>query len=214
TFPIDTSIDKGVVVMNLQYNKGNSFKEFIIQNRSSFEEKLLDEVISLKEILEEIKTIGSIDLLSNAHQIVELMIDEKDLEIINFARREGQLWAQHSSLNIAVKLEWFQAIRRVFWDFLFNYVRLSEKLLDNNTLFQMERQYNLKLDTFLRHFFTSYTTYKDELIKTHRMMIDDLSVPLIPLTSTVFILPLLGTIDTHRAKAIQEKVLDQIGTFK
>lgn len=80
--------------------------------------------------------------------------------------------------------------------------------------FKMEHRINITLDIFLRHFFTSYTTFKDEMIKTHREMIDDLSVPLIPLTSSVFILPLLGTIDTRRAKAIQEKVLHLIETHK
>ena len=37
--------------------------------------------------------------------------------------------------------------------------------------FKMEHRINITLDIFLRHFFTSYTTFKDEMIKTHREMI-------------------------------------------
>ena len=114
-----------------------------------------------------------------------LVIDNRELEVINFAQLEGKFWAQHSTLNIAVKLEWFQAIRRVLWHFIYNFTRLSGSDYKMDDFFKMEHRINITLDIFLRHFFTSYTTFKDEMIKTHREMIDDLSVPLIPLTSSV-----------------------------
>jgi len=213
-FPVNTVGEKGVVIMDLQYEPNIELKTFLQMNKEEFEKRLLDEVVNLKEIVQEIKMIDNIDLLNNAHYLIGMIIDDKELEIINFAQHEGKLWAQHSTLNIAVKLEWFQAIRRVLWDFVYNYVRLRDQDISVDEFFKLERKINLTLDTFLRHFFTNYTTFKDELIKSHREMIDDLSVPLIPLTPTVFILPLLGTIDTHRAKAIQEKVLQHIGAYK
>lgn len=213
-FPFEISKDKDVVVMDLKYDRGMNLKEFLNANQDNFEQRLFAEAVNMKEIIQEIKTIGSIDLLSNAHKLVNLMVDHQDLEIIRFAQQEGQLWAKHSSLNLAVKLEWFQAIRRVLWDFMYNYERQSEHQVTREQFFTLERQINTTLDTFLRHFFMSYTSFKDELIKSHKEMIDDLSVPIIPLTSSVSILPLLGTIDTGRAQVLQEKVLQQIGQFK
>lgn len=200
--------------MDLQYQEGMHLKDFLQLNKEAFEKRLLEEVVNLQEILQEIKSIGSIDLLSNAHQLVEMLVENQDLDIINFAQKEGKLWAQHSSLNLAIKLEWFQAIRRVLWDFIYNYSHLSEQEFIMEDFFQLEKQINSALDLFLRHFFMSYTMLKDDMIKSHQAMIDDLSVPLIPLTVSAYILPLLGTIDTHRAKAIQDKVLHHIGDFK
>lgn len=214
SFPMEMSMDKGVERMDLHYESDIDLQGFFDLNKQEFERCLLQEVVNLQEILDEIKTVGSIDLLANAHHLAALVIDNRELEVINFAQLEGKFWAQHSTLNIAVKLEWFQAIRRVLWHFIYNFTRLSGSDYKMDDFFKMEHRINITLDIFLRHFFTSYTTFKDEMIKTHREMIDDLSVPLIPLTSSVFILPLLGTIDTRRAKAIQEKVLHQIETHK
>ncbi|MBM6617632.1 STAS domain-containing protein [Bacillus suaedaesalsae] len=41
-------------------------------------------------------------------------------------------------------------------------------------------------------------------------MIDELSVPIIPLTERTAILPIVGTMDTFRAKRLQEKALLEI----
>lgn len=213
-FPLNVPVDKGVVVMDLQYEQGIQLKDFLNINKDEFEQRLLNEAVNIRDIIQEIKTIGNIDLLSNAQKLVHLMIDHKDLEIVNFAQQEGQLWARHSSLNLAVKLEWFQAIRRVLWDFIYNYERLSKQQITREQFFALERQINTTLDIFLRHFFMSYTRFKDELIQSHKELIDDLSVPIIPLSASVSILPLLGTVDTHRAKVIQEKALHQIGASK
>lgn len=210
-FPIATTKDKGAVIMELHYEQGISLQQFIDTNHEAFEQHLFMEAVNMKDIVQDIKTIGSIDLLSNAHRLVNLLIDNKDFEIISFAQQEGKLWAMHSTLNLAVKLEWFQAIRRVLWDFIYNYERLGEQEHTHEQFFTKEKQINTSLDTFLRHFFMSYTRFKDELIQSHKEMIDDLSVPIIPLSTSVSILPLLGAIDTHRAKVIQEKVLQQIG---
>lgn len=210
TFPVEYSKTKEVAELNLQYSSGDSLEKFMQQNRIYFENRLLEEAVNLKDILKEIKEIGSIDLLLNAYRLINHLVKEQDYEIINFAKEEGQTWARHSSLNLSVKLEWFQAIRQVIWDFLYNYDRLSEAAFTREQFYSKERQINNALDTFLWHFFVSYTHFKDRLIQAHREVIDDLSVPIIPLSSSVSILPLLGSIDTHRAKIIREKVLQQI----
>lgn len=213
-FPLDLPGEKGVTQLDLAYEGGIDLKRFMELNRNRFQTLLLEETGQIRDDLEDVKTVGSIDLLSNAHKLVNLLIDDKETEIIRFAQEEGRLWAKHSTLNIAVKLEWFQAIRKVLWDFIYNFERLSDKPFTRETFFTMERQINTTLDIFLRYFFMSYTQFKDELLRSHREMINDLSVPIIPLSPHVSILPLLGTIDMHRARTIQEKVLDQIGTLK
>lgn len=210
-FPIEILIAKGVLELNLEYEPQMDLIQFLKTNRTDFEERLLVEAVNVRDIIQDIKTIGNIDLMSNAHKLMQLIIDHKDLDIVTFAQEEGELWARHSTLNLAVKLEWVQAIRRVLWDFIYNFERLGGNDVSREQFFALERQMNTALDAFLRHFFMSYTRFKDELIRSHKEMIDDLSVPIIPLTDNVSILPLLGTIDTFRAKTIQEKVLQQIG---
>jgi len=213
-FPLNIFNKKGALEMSLSYEKDFLLKDFITNNRDSFEQLLIHEANNISGIIQDIKTIGNIDLISNAHKLVELLVDNSDLEIVHFAQQEGRLWANHSTLNVAVKLEWFQAIRRALWSFIYSYEQHSGQEHSSEHFFALEMRINTSLDNFLRHFFMSYTKLKDELISSHLEMINDLSVPIIPLTSTISILPLLGTIDTYRTGIIQDKVLQQIGAHK
>jgi anti-anti-sigma regulatory factor len=74
----------------------------------------------------------------------------------------------------------------------------------------LEKQINENIDQFLTYFFISYSNYKDELLATQRKMVDDLSVPIIPINREICILPLIGTIDLLRLATIQDKVLTEI----
>lgn len=76
------------------------------------------------------------------------------------------------------------------------------------------KRINEHLDQFFSHFFISYTEYKDKLLQSQRELVEDLMVPVIPLTSTIGILPLIGTVDSYRMQTIQEKVLHQIYELK
>lgn len=70
------------------------------------------------------------------------------------------------------------------------------------------------IDSFINNFFISYSSYKDELIEKQRTLVNKLSVPIIPITPDVSILPLIGTIDSNRANVIEEKVLFEVGRLR
>ncbi|TLS36280.1 STAS domain-containing protein [Pseudalkalibacillus caeni] len=169
---------------------------------------LLKEAVNVKDKIEEILRIGNIDLVNNAHTLVIFIIDEKDKELQAFAEQEGIAWATHS-LAISFKLEWVQAIRRTLWNFFQKYTELHSNVKSFN-FFEMEKQINNRVDYFLNSFFISYTTYKDSLIKAQRELVENLSVPIIPITPTVCILPLIGAIDADRTEIIEDKMLTEI----
>ncbi|CAM3590436.1 ATP-binding protein [Marinicrinis lubricantis] len=201
---------RGVIKLNMFIDKGFDIKQFFTNNRKEFEERLLTEAVNVKANIEEIRKIGNIHLLDNAYRLVLYVVEGKANDVIAFAKAEGIAWAKHS-LTLSFKLEWIQAIRRVLWDFLYNYDSFMEKTNNKDDFHTLEKNINELVDQFLNTFFISYSQYKDELLKKQRDMVEDLSVPIIPLTETMFILPLIDSIDTVRAKTIQEKVLTQIG---
>lgn len=49
------------------------------------------------------------------------------------------------------------------------------------------------------------------MITAHRELVEKLSVPIIPITADVCILPLIGSIDSLRTSILEEKVLTEIG---
>ncbi|MFC3884136.1 STAS domain-containing protein [Bacillus songklensis] len=54
----------------------------------------------------------------------------------------------------------------------------------------------------------------EELLTSHKEMILELSTPIIPVTSKVGILPLVGDIDTYRARIIRETTLTRSNKLK
>ncbi|QTN01336.1 STAS domain-containing protein [Sediminibacillus dalangtanensis] len=190
-----------------------SVKDFLIQNKQPFEEKLLNEAVNVRDKIEEIRVIGNINLLENALKIVLYVVDGQKDEVVAFARKEGIAWANYS-LTLAFKLEWVQAIRRTLWVALHDYELLSGMDVDRERFYETESNINALIDEFLNGFFISYSKYKDELIEAQQEMVENLSVPIIPVTPNVCILPLIGEIDASRVNTIEEKVLMEIGRLR
>lgn len=200
-------INRGVRKLDVVYN--DSIREFFITNKTVFEEKLLEEAINVKDKINDIHTIGNINLLDNAHKLVLYVVEEREHELIAFAKQEGVAWAKNS-LTLAFKLEWVQAIRRTLWDFLYNYDLLVNNPSNRDDFFSLEKKINILLDHFLTHFFISYSKYKDELLESQRQLVENLSVPIIPINKETFIIPLIGRIDQIRLMTIEDKVLTSI----
>lgn len=195
--------------MNYTYEKSFVLKEFIEHNREKFEKTLLSEAVNVRDKIEEILTIGNINLVSNAHQLVVYIIDGQEVELKVFAKQEGIAWATHS-IDLTFKLEWVQAIRRTLWKFIqaFHKYKKATSIKD---FFLLEQEINSLVDQFLNTFFIHYSTYKDSLIKAHRELVEKLSVPIIPINPSVSILPVIGAVDSLRASVFEEKVLTAIG---
>jgi rsbT co-antagonist protein RsbR len=198
--------------MKFNYLSSHHLKDFFENNISHFEELLLNEAVNVKDKIDEILHIGNIDLVNNAKELVIYIIDGKEKDLQLFAKQEGIAWATHS-IDLSFKLEWIQAIRRTIWFLIKEYNNLTNgKITDN--FFILEKEVNNHIDNFLNAFFISYSTYKDSLIKAHRELVENLSVPIIPINASVCILPLIGAIDEYRTNILEEKVLNEIGTTR
>ncbi|AZV62749.1 STAS domain-containing protein [Peribacillus frigoritolerans] len=188
--------------------------EFLLQNKSEFEEYLLSAAVNVRDKIEEILLIGNVDLLNNAHKLVRYIVEQNETDLIAFAEQEGVTWATHS-LTLSFKLEWIQALRRTLWTFLYKFEQEKKAFIeDSKVFFDLEKIVNEKVDEFLKSFFVSYSDYKDKLILAQQNLVENLSVPIIPITSTTCVLPLIGTIDYSRIQIIEEKVLMEIGKLR
>ena len=187
----------------------SKLKSFIQENKQDFENQLLQQAVGVKDKINDILRVGDIDLINNAHQLVIYVLDGKDLELQAFAKKEGIAWATHS-LTLSFKLEWIQAIRRTLWNFLQQYNKISNKH-SLEDFFMLERHINNHIDQFLNTFFINYSTYKDSLLTAQRELVENLSVPIIPITANICILPLIGSVDSFRTSVLEEKVLTEIG---
>ncbi len=188
--------------------------DFLRTNREDFQQKLLSEAVNVRGKISDILEKGNIDLLKNAELVAHYIVENKEEELIEFAKIEGIAWAQHD-LTLAFKLEWVHAIRRTLWYFLYQFDEQNgEDESPRKPFFDLEKRINDNVDQFLNNFFISYSDYKDEQLWSHKKLVENLSVPIIPVNSTIAVLPLIGMIDSYRVHALEEKVLMEIGSMK
>jgi len=195
------------------YNQRVKMTDFIRDNKQNFQDKLLSEAVNVASKINDILETGNIDLLKNAQKLALYVVEQKEEQLVAFAQQEGIAWAEHS-LTLAFKLEWVQAIRRTLWHFLYQYDRINNHFIDREEFYALEKRINDRIDQFLNTFIISYSKYKDELIACQRDLVEHLSVPIIPLSQSVAVLPLIGMIDIHRIQTIEEKVLMGISDLK
>jgi len=199
--------------MEIIYNQREKLTDFIRDNKQNFQEKLLSEAVNVASKITDILETGNIDLLKNAQKLSLYVVEQKEEQLIAFAQQEGVAWAEHA-LTLAFKLEWVQAIRRTLWHFIYLYDRINNHFNSREEFYALEKRINDKIDQFLNTFLISYSKYKDELIASQRDLVEHLSVPIIPLSQSVAVLPLIGMVDTYRIQTIEEKVLTGISDLK
>ncbi|GAA2705370.1 STAS domain-containing protein [Cytobacillus oceanisediminis] len=199
--------------MEATYKDSKDIAEFIVTNRGNFQQKLLSEAVNVASKINEILQRGNIDLLKNAERLALYVTENREEELIAFAKQEGVAWAEHS-LTLSFKLEWVQAIRRTLWHFLYQFDKVKGLNQTSESFYKQEREVNDHVDQFLNNFFISYSDYKDDMLKSQRKLVEHLSVPIIPISSSVAVLPLIGMIDSYRIQTIEEKVLMDISSVK
>lgn len=197
--------------MELTYHEDQDIKAFLKENRYQFEKRLLEEAVNVRDKIDEIRQIGNINLLENAHMLVLFVVEGREEEVVAFANQEGEAWARFS-LTLSFKLEWVQAIRRTLWAFLHQYDYFKGKEVPIDQFYALEKEINQGIDQFLNRFFIAYSKFKDELIESQRKMVENLSAPIIPIDASISVLPLIGNIDNRRSASITEKVLMEISS--
>jgi rsbT co-antagonist protein RsbR len=165
----------------------------------------------LKEngILEDLEEFGNPIMNIVAKNILE--INQKN--ITDLAQIRG---IKDAKLEFPIHLAWelFQSTRGIVWNTLRTFHLESQISLSMDKYFMLERQINNIIDLFIESYTASYVKYKDDLLKSHREIVEELSVPIIPLVQKVCILPIVGNIDSYRAKKIREKTLQRVSDLK
>jgi Signal transduction histidine kinase len=199
----------GAVDLDLQYVKGQSFKEYFLLNEDRFNELFAAETKDTIQLIED--SMFKINVAEIFNKMARLLVEDRQHELIMLAKELGKNGAQND-IPLIIKLELLQGFRKVYWNFLHNYHKHVK--LDMEGVFQLGIKTNYMLDHYIFHYFSSYIEYKDELLRSHRETIDVLSVPIIPLSASMAVLPIVGTLDTYRAKKVQERTLNQIASLK
>jgi rsbT co-antagonist protein RsbR len=201
--------------MDYKINLSQYFNENLSLNTSDWLQYVQDKkdylIFLLKEngILEDLEKFGNPIMNIVATNLVELNPES----ITELAMKTG---IRDVKLELPIHLAWelFQSTRGIVWNTLKTFHLESNISLGTDHYFMIERQINNMIDLFIESYTASYVKYKDDLLKSHREIVDELSVPIIPLADKVCILPIVGNMDGYRAKKIREKTLLRVSELR
>ncbi|MBT2574433.1 STAS domain-containing protein [Bacillus sp. ISL-51] len=84
----------------------------------------------------------------------------------------------------------------------------------NHAVFQWGERLNQAIDHIIEVFTEEYHKVTITQLNAQKEMINELSAPIMPIADGIGILPLVGEIDTYRAKIILESVLEQCASLR
>lgn len=125
---------------------------------------------------------------------------------IAWGKMSGELAVQYEfPLDMALKSTRFYRI--VLWDFIRS--EINNESFSIETVLKAASVIDPLLDETVHAFSVAYVENNNRVLGLAREAIEELSVPVVRLTRSVAVLPLVGTIDTHRSKLIMETSLQK-----
>lgn len=114
-----------------------------------------------------------------------------------------------SNTPIHETIQQFKRFRTIFWDKIREFIEDPLNDINQSDILIWSSLLHSTFDIVIERFAEEYNYFTSKRIETQQDMINQLSSPVIPLSDFVGILPLVGEIDTHRAKWIMESTLQQ-----
>ncbi|MBH0159278.1 STAS domain-containing protein [Fictibacillus sp. 26RED30] len=149
------------------------------------------------------QSIAFIRLLGDA---VSGKVSDSKKTIYEWGENIGML-AVHSGQPLDVTLESTSYYRDVIWDFIKEEGSLQE--MSPHSVLHISTTINPMIDYAVQAFSKSYVNNYREMTKQFHLSLQELSVPVVPLFPGVAVLPVVGDIDTNRAKLLLEATLQQ-----
>lgn len=190
-------------------------KENIAFYSKKWVEYLQDNKSYISALLEESGHIEYYEEYGNPiiRAVADNILDLKTEDIMDHAKERG-LGSAKTDFPIHTAWDIFQSSRGIIWTAIQSFYNESGEKLSMEEFFKLERHVNDIIDIYIDSYTAYYFNYKEELIKSHRETVDELSVPIIPIADKICILPIVGHVDTYRARKIRERTLVRVKELK
>lgn len=103
-------------------------------------------------------------------------------------------------------LEALTKVRIAYWGFIEKFAKTNEEIINKDDLLRWGNRIHGAFDELYVEFSAHYFRLMNDKISIQSKLIDDLSAPIINISNTVGILPIIGNIDSGRA----DKLLDYV----
>lgn len=91
-----------------------------------------------------------------------------------------------------------------------DYILSQSEQVDSAFISNVLQSVDAWVEPIIRQLVNEYSGSWENIVSLQRLALQELSAPLIPVMDNITIMPLIGTIDTERAKLIMENVLEGV----
>ncbi|MEC5424701.1 RsbT co-antagonist protein RsbRA [Virgibacillus sp. C22-A2] len=181
------------------------FKKVVIENSDIIVEQWMMEINSLK---------GGNYTANISTDLFESTNREFVNVIFTSIQNEGSSKAVEDFSEKIINLGWplsyitdgLQVFRRV----TVNYILSQSEQVDSAFISNVLKSVDLWVEPLIRQLVNEYSGSWEHIVSLQRLALQELSAPLIPVMDSITVMPLIGTIDTERAKLIMENLLEGV----
>lgn len=181
------------------------FLEKVLDNRNVIVDLWLREIVPIKD--ENYPTTISHELIDEINrEFVEVIFSsiQHQHDVENIEQFTEKLINLGWPLSFIV--DGLQTFRRV----TINYILTEFKQIDTDYFSSILEYADNWLEPIIRQLVNEYTISWEETVSLQRIALKELSAPLIPVMERISVMPLIGAIDTERARLIMENLLNGV----
>jgi len=183
----------------------SNFKQIAIDNSDAIIQNWFEEIEKLKD--QNYTATISADVYENTNR-------EFVNVIFTSIKNEDSSEAVEGFSEKIISLGWplsyitdgLQIFRRVTIDFILQ----QTNQIDTNFVSDLFHSVDKWMEPIIRQLVNEYSGNWENTLSLQRVALQELSAPLIPVVEGITIMPLIGTIDTERAKSIMENLLEGV----
>ncbi|ENH96393.1 RsbR family protein [Gracilibacillus halophilus YIM-C55.5] len=182
-----------------------TLRRIVIENSDEISKKWLEEITERRK-KDYTSTISEDLFQSTNREFVNVIFSsinrQQDTEVLNdFSER-----LIHLGWPLSYITDGLQIFRRVTID----YILSQSEQVDTEHFSRILRVVDDWVEPIINQLVNEYSGSWEHTVSLQRMALQELSAPLIPVMDNITIMPLIGTIDTERAKLIMENLLDGV----
>lgn len=136
-----------------------------------------------------------------------------NIHINEWAESVAADWVRNG-ISIEETIAQFRRIRSTYWNFVKDFIMSAREGFTIEEAFYWSNLVNDAFGYISENFARHYEEAHEKILASQQKMITELSSPVIPVKRGIGILPIVGDIDTYRAKVILETTLDQASRQK
>lgn len=144
---------------------------------------------------------------------IMLKPDQKTIfdQIVKWGKESAE-FASNLGISLSEALEDTTYYRKFIWEVLKEEIRNHNMSIE--TVFELSTILDPLLDKAVYIFSSTYVNIHQETLKRAKSAFLELSVPVVPITKGIAILPLIGEVDTERATLLLEETLTKANKLK